>query len=142
MVREDIIDKVFGYKSFDISQLKRLDGHPRTKYVAALAHYLVKQVVGYGKDRIVLGMPQVIFSNLFSNISQLSMRKIPLSYIFYKIVEGVSEYSKYRTAHEERGRLRQLKNSKKLSDNSPEAQQIARLTAQIENNKLHKMSEA
>tara|TARA_Y100000310_G_scaffold140890_1_gene140304 strand:+ start:16 stop:2907 length:2892 start_codon:yes stop_codon:yes gene_type:complete len=142
MIREDIIDKVFGYKSFDVTQLKRLDKHPRTKYIAGLAHYMVKQIVGYGKDRIVIGMPQVIFSNLFSNISQLSMRKIPISYTFYKIVEGISEYIKYRKAHEDRARLIRTKKSKKLSDSSPEAQQIIRLTAQIENNTLHKMSAA
>jgi hypothetical protein len=142
MIREDIIDKVFGYKSFDVTQLKRLDKHPRTKYIAGLAHYMVKQIVGYGKDRIVIGMPQVIFSNLFSNISQLSMRKIPISYTFYKIVEGISEYTKYRKAHEDRARLIRTKKSKKLPDSSPEAQQIIRLTAQIENNTLHKMSAA
>jgi hypothetical protein len=142
MVRTDVIDKVFGYKSFDITQLQVLDKHPRVKYVAGMAHYMIRQIVGYGKDRIVIGMPQVIINNLLSNISQLSMRKIPISYTFYKIVEGVSEYKKYRTANEERTRLQRLKNSKNLPANSPEAQQIVRLTAQIENNKLHKMSKA
>ena len=38
MIREDIVDKVFGYKAFDVSELKRLENHPRTRYVAALAH--------------------------------------------------------------------------------------------------------
>ena len=142
MIRTDIIDKVFGYKSFDITQLQVLDKHPRVKYVAGMAHYMIRQIVGYGKDRIVIGMPQVIINNLLSNISQLSMRKIPISYTFYKIIEGVSEYKKYRTANEERNRLQQLTNSKNLPANSPEAQQIVRLTAQIENNKLHKMSAA
>jgi len=142
MVREDIIDKVFGYKAFDLSELKRLEKHPRTKYYAGLAHYMVKQVVGYGKDRIVIAMPQVILNNLFSNISQLSMRKIPISYTFYKIVEGISEYVKYRSATEEIARYKQLVKSKKLSQNSPEAKQIDRLDAQIKNNKLYKMSAA
>ena len=142
MIREDIIDKVFGYKSFDISQLKRLENHPRTKYVAGLAHYMIKQIVGYGKDRVVIAMPQVIINNLFSNISQLSMRKIPISYTFYKIIEGISEYTKYRTATEELARLEKLKKSKKLPDNSPEGQQINRLNAQIKNNQLHRMIDA
>ena len=70
------------------------------------------------------------------------MRKIPIPYTFYKIMEGLSEYKKYRTAHEERARLKQLKKSKNLSDSSPEAIQIQRLDAQIQNNTLHKMSDA
>ena len=142
MVRVDIIDKVFGYKAFDITQLQVLAKHPRVRYVAGLAHYIMRQIVGYGKDRIVIAMPNVIINNLFSNISQLSMRKIPISYTFYKIIEGVSEYKKYRTATEQRHRLQQLINSKNLSKTSTEQQQVDRLTAQIQNNKLHKMSEA
>jgi hypothetical protein len=149
MVRDDIVDKVFGYKQLDVTQLKVFqsdDGKgklPRVKYVAGMVHYLVRQIVGYGKDRIVIAMPQVVIGNMMSNIAQLSMRKIPIEYILYKIYEGIREYGRYRDDTEERVRLMHKIKAKNLDpDTSQEAQLVLRLNARIEGNKLHAMSAA
>ena len=69
-------------------------------------HHAIKQTVGYGKNRVVIAMPKVVVGNMLSNIYQLMMRKIPLDYIFHKIVEGVHEYNKYRKDTERRTRLK------------------------------------
>ena len=70
MVRQDVVDKVFGYKQKDITQLKIFENnqHPTAKQIAGLTHYAIKETVGWGKNRVVLAMPKVIFNNMFSNI--------------------------------------------------------------------------
>jgi hypothetical protein len=145
MVREDIIDKVFGYKVHDITELEFLQKPEmaRAKLITGILHNMIKAVVTYGKNRIVIAMPQVIRNNLMSNIYQLSMRNIPMSYILYKIVEGRQEYVRYRDDKEEMMALQHkiaVRNLDKKT--SPEAQQVIRLQARIEGNKIHKMSEA
>tara|TARA_Y100000310_G_scaffold60096_1_gene55461 strand:- start:389 stop:3379 length:2991 start_codon:yes stop_codon:yes gene_type:complete len=147
MVRHDIVEKVFGFKQLDITQLKVFQGdHPlqlRAKQIAGLTHYAVRQTVGYGKNRIVLAMPEVVFGNMFSNVAQLSMRKISLPYIINKIIEGIHEYRKYSRDSKEIAKLQHLINTKKLDKkNSPEALKIERLKVRLKRNKLDKMVKA
>ena len=149
LVREDIVDKVFGYKQFDVTQLKVFQDDagntklPRVKYFAGLTHYMIRQIVGYGKDRVVIAMPQVVIGNMMSNVSQLMMRKIPIEYILYKVYEGIREYGRYQKDTDERVQLLHKIKSKNLDpDNSSEAMQVQRLNARIEGNKLHKMTAA
>ena len=144
LIREDIVDKVFGFKVWDLSQFKFLqtDSMASVKRIAGITHYLIRQIVGYGKDRIVVAMPKVVFGNMVSNIYQLSMRNIPLTFIASKIIEGISEYKRYQQDTDELTRLSQLRDAKGLPDTSPEAKEIIRLEARIENNKIHMMSAA
>lgn len=147
MVRHDIIDKVFGYKQMDITQLKIFDGdtwiQQRAKQVAGLAHYGIRQTVAYGKNRIVLAMPKVVFGNMFSNVNQLLMRKIPFSYIVNKTIEGINEYSKYSRDSKELAKLEHLMDTKKLDkETSPEGIKAKRLMVRLKRNKIHKMNEA
>jgi len=144
MVRIDIIDKVFGYKQKDITQHKVFENnkHPLAERVAGLSHYAIKETVGYGKNRVVLAIPKVIFLNMMSNVTQLMMRKIPPSYIFNKLIEGLSEYKRYSKDALEMRKLQYEIDTKKLPDNSAEAQQVKRLKVRIEGNKIHKMNEA
>ena len=147
-VREDIIDKVFGYKSFDLSELKMLQDDDTsfkriTKRAAGLTHHAIKQTVGYGKNRVVIAMPKVVVGNMLSNIYQLMMRKIPLDYIFHKIVEGVHEYNKYRKDTERRTKLKHEIESQKLDpDTSPEAVEMRQLDDRIKGNLIHRLSKA
>ena len=64
MVRQDIVDKVFGYKQRDVTQLKVFENnqHPMAKQIAGLAHYAIRETVGWGKNRVVLAMPKVIIN--------------------------------------------------------------------------------
>ena len=143
MVRKDAINKVFGYQASDLRNAFFLQ-HPSMRYVrrfAGLFHYMLRQIVGYGKDRIVIAMPQVWLYNAFSNISQLTMRNIPLGYTVYKIIEGFHEYEAYSKAVDERRRLLNQIAIKKLDrTRSPEAIQVRALDTQIVNNKIHRMS--
>ena len=147
-VREDIIDKVFGYKSFDLSELKMLQDDDTsfkriTKRAAGLTHHAIKQTVGYGKNRVVIAMPKVVVGNMLSNIYQLTMRKIPLDYIFHKIVEGVHEYNKYRKDTERRTKLKHEIESQKLDpDTSSEAVEMRQLDDRIKGNLIHRLSKA
>ena len=147
MVREDIIDKVFGYRQLDITQMKVFEGDSWlaqvSKQIAGLLHYALRQTVGYGKSRIVLTMPAVVFGNLRSNIFQLLMRKIPLSFIFKKTIEGINEYIKYKDHNIQHAQLMHTIETKGLDRvNSPEAFKARRLMDRIQRNKLHRMSEA
>jgi len=144
MVRIDIVDKVFGYKQKDITQAKIFENnkHPLAERVAGLSHYTIKETVGWGKNRVVLAIPKVIFLNMMSNVTQLMMRKIPPSYIFNKLIEGLSEYKKYSKDTIEMNKLQYDIDTKKLPDNSPEAQKVKRLRVRIKGNKIHKMNEA
>jgi hypothetical protein len=143
MVREDIVDKVFGYKAFDLTQLKLLqsDKHPLAKRIAGVTHHAIKQTVSYGKNRIVIAMPQVVVGNMMSNIYQLLMRKIPIDFIFHKIYEGISEYNKYGKDTKERTRLNAEIRAKGLdAKTSEQAIKVARLNDRIKGNLIHRMS--
>ena len=144
LVREDIVDKVFGYKVWDFSQFKFLQTKSmgRIKRYAGVFHYTLRQIVGYGKDRIVVAMPKVVFGNMASNIYQLSMRNIPLSFTIEKIFEGISEYNKYQTDSDKLKEVTHAIESKNLPASSTEAKDAIRLQARLEANKIHKMSKA
>jgi hypothetical protein len=144
MVREDVIDKVFGFKVFDLSQLGILQSPSLAgvKRFAGLTHYFIREIVGYGKDRIVIAMPAVVLGNTFSNITQLTMKKIPLAYTIHKTLEGFKEYQRYRADTEEFNLVKHRKDSKNIPDASPEGIRLAQLKIRIENNKIHRMSAA
>ena len=143
MVREEIIDKVFGFRVHDLRQLKIFKNSPRARKYAGLAHYFIRQVVGYGKDRIVIAMPVVVLGNIFSNIAQLSMRKIPIAYTFSKLVEGYHEFHRYKQDHDELTKLQnkiRIRESKKLPANPADIQRVKQLTISMKNNRIHAMS--
>ena len=147
MVRIDIMDKVFGYRQLDITQAKMFEGNgvfqSWMRQIAGLAHYGLRQTVGYGKNRIVLAMPEVFFGNMFSNIAQLTMRKIPLSYTFNKVLEGIHEYRKYSDDNIALTKLLHRIETKRLdTKRSPEAIEAEKLKVRISRNKLHRMSKA
>ncbi len=145
MVRKDAVNKIFGYQARDLRNIPGLN-HPSMVHIkrfAGLFHYILRQIIGYGKDRIVIAMPQVWLYNAYSNVMQLMMRNIPLSYIIHKTIEGFHEYQAYRTDTEERRELKNTINIKNLDkENSPEAIRVAALTVRIESNKIHAMSAA
>jgi hypothetical protein len=145
MVREDIIDKVFGYKVADITQLKALQKPElaRVRLIAGILHNIIKSIVTYGKNRIVIAMPQVVINNLFSNVAQLSMRNIPMSYILNKVIEGKSEFERYRNDKEKLMVLQHKIKIRNLNEKtSPEGKEVTRLLIRLEENKVHRMNEA
>ena len=144
MVRKDAVNKIFGYQAKDFRNLAWLQ-HPSMRHIkryAGLFHYILREVVGYGKDRIVIAMPQVWLYNAYSNLAQLTMRNIPIAYTIHKIIEGFHEYQAYRSDTEERTRLRQRIAIKKLPAGSDEHRQLDAVNVRIENNKIHNMSQA
>jgi hypothetical protein len=144
MVRDSIVTKVFGYKAMDMRNWEWLqkEGRERQKWAVAMAHYLVKQTVSYGVDRIVIATIDVVANNLLSNVFQLSMRKISPVFIMRKMYEGAVEYKRY-TKDTDRARelLREI-NAKGLSTSSPESLERGALIKSIEGNPMHKMSAA
>ena len=146
-VREDIVDKVFGYKPENWGDVAFLQGEgkytKRTKYWVNTAHGLTREMVGFAKDRIVIAMPEVVISNLLSNVFRLGMGKIPPDYIVAKIAEGRSEYFKYRALKRDEFKLTNLIKTRKLNKTtSPEARELIRIRAQMKLNRIHRMADA
>jgi len=144
LVREDNINKVFGFRSIDLSDWSYLQGdsHVRARWVAKLLHYAIRQSVGFYKDRIVVTMPAVVFGNMFSNVSQLTMKGIPLSYTIAKSREGIQQYNLYSADNIEFHRLGSYMKAHGLDDSSKEGLAKAKLEIRLKNNKLHRMQAA
>ena len=146
LVREDVVNKVFGYKPIHFSNVSFLQGPgPYTqaaKHAVNNFHTIAKEFAGYGKDRIVIAMPAVVIGNLLSNIFRLSMAKIPQSYIYPKIDEGVREFFRYRELQRQRFNLQTLVDSRKLGSNSPQAKELKIVISKIKRNAIHELSEA
>lgn len=144
MVREDIIYKVFGYRAFDLSNADFLqsDKMLAPKVAARMAHYMLRSAVGYAKTLIVLATPDVIMNNIYSNISQLTLDQIPLSYSAAKLKEGYVLYERYRENEDEIRTLRRKIKTKRLAVNSAEALQLRQLVLQNENNPIHRLTKA
>ncbi len=148
MIRRDIINKVFGFKAWDLSELSWLQkpSMNRAKYYVRNIHHILRQVVGYGKDRIVIAMPQVVINNIRSNVYQLLMKKIPLPFIVHKAYEGYKEYVRYRDDNNELNKLKHLIATKPLPNTHPtsvtRAENLERLRISISNNRIHAMSAA
>ena len=146
LVREDVVIKVFGYKPINFSDVSILQGPgmytQAAKHAVNNMHVIAKEFLGYGKDRIVIAMPEVVINNLLSNVFRLSMGKIPQTYIYPKIEEGVREFFRYRDLQRKRFTLQNLVDSRKLGDNSPQAKELRVVTSQINSNAIHALSEA
>lgn len=144
MVREDVIPKVFGYTPYDLSQLPFVQGEHMGNYKNNLRKFneIVKDTMSWGKDRVVIALPNVSFGNLVSNLAQLSMRKIPPSYINGKLKEGMSEYLQYRKDVKQRYDLDREIKSKNLGEQSPEQKELTALTVRIQKNKVHRLNRA
>jgi hypothetical protein len=146
LVREDVVNKVFGYKPINFADVSVLQGPgmftQAAKHAVNNIHVIAKELLGYGKDRVVIAMPEVVISNLISNIFRLGMGKIPQTYIYPKVDEGVREFFKYRKLQRERYHLQTLVDSRKLGENSPQAKELKIIISKIKNNAIHPLSEA
>tara|TARA_R110002096_G_scaffold119502_7_gene259031 strand:- start:1269 stop:2366 length:1098 start_codon:yes stop_codon:yes gene_type:complete len=144
MVRAEIINKVFGYKAGDLSNLGifQPESMARAKHYARLLHYTAKAGTSYVKMLYVLATPAVMLGNIASNLTQLTvMQKIPPAYVYRKYQEGILEYTRYRNDTENSRKLKNEIDAKGLPVGSPEMDEYTRLVARIQNNKLHRLNE-
>jgi len=144
MVRDSIVNKVFGFQAKSLSNIDFLqkDSRAMAKWATRMGQHIVTSFVSYGVDRIVVATTAVIAGNIMSNNFQLMMRKIGPVYIARKTLEGFQEYQVYQ---KDADRLRELNRQikiKDLSDASPEKQEAIATFIRMQNNKMHKMSEA
>jgi len=137
MVNADQIDQVFGYSAPTITNLKWVKRNPAVLKHARLAEYMLRQIVSYAKDRIVIATPAVVARNILSNTVNLTIRKIPFSYITNKYIEGYTEYRRYTKDLNEANVLKAKIDANKLSANSPESKQYVRLVQAVTANKIH-----
>ena len=140
MINADQIDQVFGYSAPTITNLKWAKRNPTVLKHARLAEYMLRQIVSYAKDRIVIATPAVVARNILSNTVNLAIRKIPFSYIANKYVEGYTEYRRYTKDLNEANTLKAKIDANKLSASSPESKQYIRLVQAITANKIHEYS--
>ena len=145
MVRESIVNKVFGFEAWDLSKAKffQKEGRDRSKWAARMGHHMLTSMVSYGVDRVVVATTSVIAGNLMSNVFNLLMQKIPPQYIMQKTWEGFQEYRRYQADVDKRreltGKIRAYGLDQKTS---PEGREAFALKTRIENNRIHRMSEA
>ena len=140
MINADQIDQVFGYSAPTVTNLKWVKKSPTVLKHARLAEYMLKQIVSYAKDRIVIATPAVVARNIISNTVNLAIRKIPFSYITNKYIEGYTEYRRYTKDLNEANALKAKIDANKLSANSPESKQYIKLVQAITDNKIHEYS--
>jgi len=101
---------------------------------------MLRQVVSYAKDRIVIATPAVVARNILSNTVNLSIRKIPFSYITNKYIEGYTEYRRYTKDLTEANALKARIDAYKLPPTSTEAKQYVNLVNSVIANKMHTYS--
>lgn len=144
MVRDEIVEKVFGAPSKDVRNISVLqkEGKETQQYVAGVIQELVKEIVSFGVRWIVVLTPSVIAANLFSNIMTLKMHKIDFVYAAKKVKEGYYENRRYQ---EDLVKYRKLENKLK-ADNAPDDDSrrldLQNIRSSIEQNKMHKMTSA
>jgi hypothetical protein len=144
MVREEIINKVFGFQAKSFSNLAffQKDSRARSKWIARMSQHMVESVVSYGVDRIVVATTSVIANNLISNNFQLMMRKISPVYIAVKTLEGFTEYRAYQKDADRLRLLNKEIKAKSLPRNSSEFKEALATRKRMEQNKIHRMSAA
>ena len=98
LVREEIVDKVFGYRAMDLSNIPVIQAEVlgSTRKILRRFHHGLKKVMSFGMERIVMANINVILSNLRSNFLQLTIfKKIPPKYIVSKLAEGRAAFKRY-----------------------------------------------
>lgn len=140
MINADQIDQVFGYSAPTITNLKWVKRNPAVLKHARLAEYMLRQIVSYAKDRIVIATPAVVARNILSNTVNLTIRKIPFPYIAKKYIEGYTEYRRYTKDLTEANALKVKIDANKLPPTSTEAKQYVRLVKAVVANKMHTYS--
>ena len=142
MVREDIINKVFGFEAKDFSKLTyfQKESRARQKWLARMAHHIVTSTVQYGVDRVVIATGTVVALNLMSNVLNLMMMHIPPSFIAKKTMEGFKEYQVYQKDSDRLRALNMEIEAKGLGDNSLEAREATATLQRMESNKLHRLN--
>ena len=144
MVRENIIDKVFGYPAKDMSRSPLLQGASMgiARNVARKFNYGLRQVMAFGMERIVMATLMVITKNIESNIYHLGLRKIGPRFIANKMQEGLQAYERYET---DTRKLRDLYHEIQMATGAAKTalqRELAAVEIEVENNAIHKISSA
>ena len=147
MVREDIINKVFGYPALDFSRLPGIQSEIMApiRFLLRNLHYGLRKFMTFGMERIVMANLNVILRNIRSNAFQLSIfEKIPPSYTAAKIKEGTAAFARYDADNRD---LRDTIQDQKIAEVAGNVTEVARLqkvidaiNEQIEENPIHRIA--
>ena len=144
LVREDILDKVFGYPAMDMSNISAIQGEMLGPLRSILrnVHYALRKFMTFGMERIVMATLKVILNNMVSNAIQLSIfQKIPPKYTARKMKEGYAAYARYE---KDQTRLRDvhhdLQRTPAGAKRTSLEKELAALEELIEENPIHRMS--
>lgn len=146
LVREDIINKVFGYPAMDMSNISLFQAEMLGPIRSILrnVHYGLRKFMTFGMERIVMATLKVILNNVVSNALQLMIfQKIPPAYTARKMREGYVAFKRYE------GDQQSFRDTSHfLAQATPNSVEHTRLTnelealrEQIEENPIHQLSE-
>jgi hypothetical protein len=131
-VRKDIIDQVFGYKNFSVTQLEFFKKHETLKWVVGLSEKIWMDISSHVRESIVFKTLDVVLDNLISNVIMLSVYGMNPVAIIQGMNEGRLLMNQYRTDMKEKNML-ELRQKRGLSY---DAVKLARLRHAVNTNKV------
>jgi predicted Fe-Mo cluster-binding NifX family protein len=131
-VRKDIVDQVFGYKNFSVTQLEFFKKHETLKWVVGLSEKIWMDISSHVRESIVFKTLDVVLDNLISNVIMLSVYGMNPIAIVQGMNEGRVLMNKFRTDTKAYNMI-DLRRKRGLSYDAVE---LARLANAIKHNKV------
>lgn len=141
-VSKDMMTSVFGFKNMSVQNSRIADGIPGAKYLGGIAEAIWQAVVGNAVSKIVIGLPEVVYSNMHSNFFSMVWKGIPPSYLIKKLREGANEVIQFKEDSRKATKLNNIIRAYKLPDSSPEARELSNLRKSLANNRVTYMINA
>ena len=148
LVREEIINKVFGYPAIDLSNIPGVQSEimAPVRLILRNLHYALRKFMTFGMERIVMASLTVIVHNIRSNLFQLGLfAKIPPTYASAKMKEGYVAFARYDADNQSLRDARQDWQIAEAANNTAGMAKIQKiidaLSEQIEENPIHRISE-
>jgi hypothetical protein len=131
-VRKEILDQVFGYKNFSVTQLDFFKDKEKLKWLVGISEKIWMDISSHVRESIVFKTLDVVLDNLISNVIMLSVYGMNPVDIIKGMNEGRLLMNQYRTDMKEKNML-ELRQKRGLSY---DAVKLARLRYAVNTNKV------
>ena len=141
-VSKNMQDSVFGFANMSVQDARVAQGIPGAQYLAGFVESVWQAVVSNAVSKIVIGLPEVVYSNIHSNFFSMVVKGIPPSYLIKKMREGTAEILEFKENSRRAIKLNNIIKAYKLPDTSPEARELSNLKKSLANNRVTYMVNA
>ena len=131
-VRKEILDQVFGYKNFSLTQLEFFRNKEKLQWLVGISEKIWMDISSHVRESIVFKTLDVVLDNLISNVIMLSVYGMNPIAIIQGMNEGRLLMNQYRTDMKEKNML-ELRQKRGLSY---DAVKLARLRHAVNTNKV------